>query len=158
MPPHPQILPYHLTTVSWIVSTRDNMDVDDHYVTLIGRIHEAESAAMNGDFDGSPTAPAPSCLDGGDFDLPIGPEKSSVGGRIDQAYFGLGHLEVDVKHWHPAKTPGKPEQAAVPSGSSLCVAAAVPSGSSLLDSSRRCPQRQFLSEVAAVPSGSSLPR
>jgi len=92
--------PYHLTTVSWIISTRDNMDMDDHYVTLIGRI---TGVAKNGDFiftDGTGTI----LLDGGDFELPIG-QKVVIGGRIDQAYFGWGHLEVNVKHWHPAKTP-----------------------------------------------------
>jgi uncharacterized protein YdeI (BOF family) len=91
---------YHLTTVSWIISTKDNMDVDDRYVTLIGRV---TGVAKNGDYiftDGTGTI----LLDGDDAALPIGP-KVVVGGRIDQAYFGLGHLEVDVKKWHPAKTP-----------------------------------------------------
>jgi uncharacterized protein YdeI (BOF family) len=76
------------------------MDVDDRYVTLIGRI---TGVAKNGDYlftDGTGTI----LLDGDDAALPIGP-KVVVGGRIDQAYFGLGHLEVDVKKWHPAKTP-----------------------------------------------------
>ncbi len=92
--------PYHLTTVSWIVATKDNSDVDDRYVTLIGRI---TGVAKNGDFiftDGTGTI----LLDGDGAALPIGP-KVVIGGRIDQAYFGLGHLEVDVKQWHPAKTP-----------------------------------------------------
>ena len=92
--------PYHLTTVSWIVATRNNMDVDDHYVTLVGRI---TGVAGNGDYwftDGTGNI----MLDGDDFALPIGP-KVVIGGRIDQAYFGLGHLEVDVKRWHYTKNP-----------------------------------------------------
>lgn len=92
--------PYHLTTVSWIVATQNNMDVDDRYVTLIGHI---TGTAKNGDYlftDGTGTI----MLDGGDFTLPIGP-KVVIGGRIDQAYFNWGHLEVDVKRWHLAKNP-----------------------------------------------------
>ena len=92
--------PYHLTTVSWIVSTKDNMDVDDRYVTLIGRI---TGVAKNGDYiftDGTGTI----LLDGADHVLPIG-KKIVIGGRIDQAFLGLGNLEVNVKQWHEAKTP-----------------------------------------------------
>jgi len=91
---------YHLTTVSWVVSTKNNMDVDDRYVTLIGHI---TGVAKNGDYiftDGTGTI----LLDGGDLGLPIN-QKIVVGGRIDQAYFGWGNLEIDVKQWHPAKTP-----------------------------------------------------
>jgi len=89
---------YHLTTVSWVVSTKDNMDVDDRYVTLIGHI---TGVAKNGDYiftDGTGTI----LLDGDDKSLPIG-QKIVIGGRIDQAYFNWGHLEVDVKNWHPVK-------------------------------------------------------
>jgi uncharacterized protein YdeI (BOF family) len=92
--------PYHLTTVSWIISTKDNLDVDDHYVTLIGHI---TGMAKNGDYmftDGTGTI----MLDASDSTLPVGP-KVVIGGRIDQAYFGWGHLEVDVKRWHLAKKP-----------------------------------------------------
>jgi uncharacterized protein YdeI (BOF family) len=96
----PANTPYHLTTVSWVVSTKDNMDVDDRYVTLIGHI---TGVAGNGDYiftDGTGTI----YLDGNDHALPIN-QKIVVGGRIDQAYFGWGHLEIDVQHWHAAKTP-----------------------------------------------------
>jgi len=92
--------PYHLTTVRWIVSTKDNSDVDDRYVTLIGRI---TGVAKNGDYiftDGTGTI----LLDGDSHALPIG-KKIVIGGRIDQAYFGWGNLEVNVKQWHEAKTP-----------------------------------------------------
>jgi len=91
---------YHLTTVSWVVSTKDNMDVDDRYVTLIGHI---TGKAKNGDYiftDGTGTV----LLDGGDKSLPIN-QKIVIGGRIDQAYFGWGNLEINVKQWHAAKTP-----------------------------------------------------
>ena len=89
--------PYHLTTVSWVIATRDNLDDDDKYVTLIGRV-----TGRDGDdylfTDGTGTVR----LDSADFDLPIGP-RIVIGGRIDQAYLGIGHLEVDVRNWHYAK-------------------------------------------------------
>jgi uncharacterized protein YdeI (BOF family) len=90
---------YHLTTVSWVIATRDNIDKDDRYVTLIGHV-----TGRAGDdlwfTDGTGTVR----LDPNDFDLPIGP-RIVVGGRIDQAYLGFGHLEVDVRNWHYAKHP-----------------------------------------------------
>lgn len=92
--------PYHLTTVSWVVATRNNMDKDDHYVTLIG---QATGRDDGGDYfftDGTGTVR----LDAGDFRLPIGP-RIVIGGRIDQAYLGIGHLEVDVRRWHYARNP-----------------------------------------------------
>jgi uncharacterized protein YdeI (BOF family) len=92
--------PYHLTTVSWIVSTRNNMDVDDHYVTLIGHVTKQIGDESYWFTDGTGSVR----LDSADFQLPIGP-KVVIGGRIDQAYLGFGHLEVDVRRWHYAKQP-----------------------------------------------------
>ena len=92
--------PYHLTTVSWVVSTRNNMDVDDRYVTLIG--HVTRQIGDEGYWFTDGTASVR--LDSENFDLPIGP-KVVIGGRIDQAYLGFGHLEVDVRRWHLAKQP-----------------------------------------------------
>jgi len=87
---------YHLTTVSWVIASRDNLDKDDRYVTLIGHV-----IGRDGDdylfTDGTGTVR----LDAGDFRLPIG-LRILIGGRIDQAYLGIGHLEVDVQRWHPA--------------------------------------------------------
>lgn len=92
--------PYHLTTVSWVVATRDNMDKDDRYVTLIGRVTGRTGDETYFFTDGTGTVR----LDSADFELPVGP-RIVVGGRIDQAYLGFGHLEVDVRHWHYANTP-----------------------------------------------------
>jgi uncharacterized protein YdeI (BOF family) len=95
-PPHP----YHLTTVSWVIATRDNMDKDDRYVTLIGHVTGREGDEIYFFTDGTGTVR----LDSEDFKLPIGP-RIVIGGRIDQAYLGFGHLEVDVRHWHLARKP-----------------------------------------------------
>ena len=92
--------PYHLTTVSWVIATRNNMDKDDRYVTLIGHVTGREGDETYFFTDGTGTVR----LDSENFKLPIGP-KIVVGGRIDQAYLGIGHLEVDVRHWHLARKP-----------------------------------------------------
>jgi len=95
-PPHP----YHLTTVSWVIATRDNLDKDDRYVTLVGHVTGREGDETYFFTDGTGTVR----LDSEDFKLPIGP-KLVIGGRIDQAYLGFGHLEVDVRRWHLARKP-----------------------------------------------------
>lgn len=92
--------PYHLTTVSWLISTRNNIDVDDRYVTLIGHVTKQIGDEEYWFTDGTGSVR----LDSGDFELPIGP-KVVIGGRIDQAYLGFGHLEVNVRHWHLARKP-----------------------------------------------------
>lgn len=94
-PPAP---PYHLTTVSWVIATRNNLDKDDHYVTLIGHVTGREGDETYFFTDGTGTIR----LDSEKFELPIG-QKIVIGGRIDQAYLGFGHLEVDVRSWHYPK-------------------------------------------------------
>jgi len=91
---------YHLTTVSWVVATRNKLGVDDSYVTLIGRVTRKIGDKTYWFTDGTGDVR----LDGEKFDLPIGP-KLVIGGRIDQAYLGFGHLEVDVKTWRLTKNP-----------------------------------------------------
>jgi len=91
--------PYHLTTVSWVIATRNNLDKDDHYVTLIGHV-----TGQDGDDYWFTDGTGAVRLDPGDFNLPIGP-KVVIGGRIDQAYLGIGHLEVDVRRWRLAGQP-----------------------------------------------------
>ena len=91
---------YHLTTVSWVIATRNDLNKDDHYVTLIGHVTGREGDETYFFTDGTGAVR----LDSEKFDLPVGP-KIVVGGRIDQAYLGFGHLEVDVRQWHLAKKP-----------------------------------------------------
>jgi hypothetical protein len=89
--------PYHLTPVSWIVATRNNIDVDDHYVTIVGHVTRRIGDEEYWFTDGTGSVR----LDSENFDLPIG-KRIVVGGRIDQAYLGFGHIEVDVRRWHYA--------------------------------------------------------
>ena len=97
VPPPPPA--YHLTTVSWVVATRNNLDKDDRYVTLIGHV-----TGRDGDDYWFTDGTGRVRLDPGDFVLPVGP-RLVIGGRIDQAFLGIGHLEVDVSHWHPVRNP-----------------------------------------------------
>ena len=92
--------PYHLTTVSWVISTRNDLNKDDHYVTLIGHVTRREGDETYFFTDGTGTVR----LDSEKFELPVGP-RLEIGGRIDQAYLGIGHLEVDVRAWHYARHP-----------------------------------------------------
>jgi len=81
-----------------VLATRNNLDNDDKYVTLIGRVTGRDDGGDYFFTDGTGTVR----LDPNDFVLPVGP-RIVIGGRIDQAYLGIGHLEVDVRNWHYAK-------------------------------------------------------
>jgi uncharacterized protein YdeI (BOF family) len=96
--PVPKAPLYHLTTVRWVVDTRNNMDMDDRYVTLVGSVTRRIGDEEYWFTDGTGSVR----LDSENFNLPIG-ARIVLGGRIDQAYLGFGHLEVDVRHWHYAR-------------------------------------------------------
>jgi hypothetical protein len=89
--------PYHFTPVRWIVATRNNIDYDDRYVTIIGHVTRRMGDEEYWFTDGTGSVR----LDSENFDLPVG-ARIVVGGRIDQAYLGFGHIEVDVRAWHYA--------------------------------------------------------
>ena len=81
------------------MATRDNLDDDDKYVTLIGRVTQGRDEG--GDYffnDGTGTVR----LDSSDFVLPVGARMSLAGGST-RPTFGIGHIEVDVRNWHYAK-------------------------------------------------------
>jgi uncharacterized protein (TIGR00156 family) len=86
--------PYHLTPVSWIVATRNRLHDDDRYVTIVGHVTRRIGDDEYWFTDGTGSVR----LDSENFDLPIG-RKIVIGGRIDQAWLGIGHLEVDVVRW-----------------------------------------------------------
>ena len=88
-----------ITQVSWIVATRHNMDVDDKYVTIVGKVIKPDDGSdwWFSDTTGSVR------LDTGDMELPVG-RMLVVQGHIDQSRFGIGHLEVEVEHWSYAKS------------------------------------------------------
>jgi uncharacterized protein YdeI (BOF family) len=88
---------YHTTSVAWIVRTRNDIGVDDNYVTMIGTVTRRIGNEEYWFTDGTGSVR----LDSENFDLPIG-RRVVIGGRIDQAYLGFGHLEVDVRRWRYA--------------------------------------------------------
>ncbi len=87
-----------ITPVSWILQQGRNIDVDDKRVTLVGKLIKKDDGSdwWFSDTTGSIR------LDTGDKELPVGP-LLRVTGRIDQARFGVGHLEVEVSHWEVAR-------------------------------------------------------
>ncbi len=86
--------PQQITPVSWIVQTQHNIDVDDKYVTLVGQVVRRDNGS---DWWFADTTGVVR-LDTGDKELPVG-KNIVVSGHIDQARFGIGHLEVEVKKW-----------------------------------------------------------
>ena len=59
---------YHLTTVSWVNDTKNNLKVDDRYVTLIGRVTKKIHDGSFWFSDGTGTVK----LDSNDKELPVG--------------------------------------------------------------------------------------
>jgi hypothetical protein len=94
--------PPQITPVSWIVATQHNSDLDDKVVILVGRVIRP---AQGGDWWFSDTTGSVR-LETGDMELPVGP-LLRVRARIDQATWGIGVLEVKVKHWQYAGQPGQ---------------------------------------------------
>jgi hypothetical protein len=90
--------PSDVTPISWIIQTRHNIDVDDKRVTLVGTIIRPDDGSdwWFSDSTGSVR------LDTDDKELPVG-RLLVVTGHIDQARFGIGHLEVEVDHWEYAQ-------------------------------------------------------
>ncbi len=88
-----------ITPVNWILQEGRNIDVDDKRVTLVGKVIKKDDGSdwWFSDTTGSIR------LDTGDQMLPIG-RMLVVTGHIDQARFGVGHLEVEVSHWDYAKS------------------------------------------------------
>ena len=83
-----------ITPVSWVLATQHNINVDDKFVTLVGKVIKPDNGSdwWFSDTTGSVR------LDTGDKQLPVG-RTLIVSGHIDQARFGIGYLEVEVKHW-----------------------------------------------------------
>ena len=89
----------HVTSIAWIVA-RDNDDdigVDDRYAVLVGKVTEKYKDETYVFSDGTGTIQLDS-----EEHLPIG-KTIVVRGQIDQAFLGIGKLELDVKSWRFVK-------------------------------------------------------
>ena len=89
----------HVSSIAWVVA-RDNDDdigVDDRYVVLIGKVTEKYKDETYFFVDGTGKIQLDS-----EERLPVG-KTIAVRGYIDQAFLGIGKLEVDVKSWRFVK-------------------------------------------------------
>ena len=89
----------HVSSIAWVVA-RDNDDdigVDDRYVVLIGKVTEKYKDETYFFEDGTGKIQLDS-----EERLPVG-KTIAVRGYIDQAFLGIGKLEVDVKSWRFVK-------------------------------------------------------
>jgi len=89
----------HVSTIRWVVA-RDNDDdigVDDRYIVLVGKVTEKYKDETYFFSDGTGTIQLDS-----EAKLPVG-KTIVVRGNIDQAFLGIGKLEVDVTSWRFVK-------------------------------------------------------
>ena len=89
----------HVSSIAWIEAKDkdDDIGVDDRYVVLIGKVTKKYKDETYFFTDGTGTIQL-------DYDksLPIG-KTIAVRGNIDQAYLGIGKLEVEVSSWRYVK-------------------------------------------------------
>lgn len=89
----------HVSSIAWIVDRDkdDDIGVDDRYVVLVGKVTEKYKDETYFFTDGTGTIQL-------DYDqkLPIG-KNIVIRGNIDQAFLGIGKLEVEVSSWRYVK-------------------------------------------------------
>ena len=86
---------YHIASVRWIEAKdkADDLDADDRYVVLVGKITSKYKDETYVFTDGTGTIQLDS-----EIELPVG-KKVVVRGHVDQAFLGIGKLEVEVDSW-----------------------------------------------------------
>jgi uncharacterized protein YdeI (BOF family) len=89
----------HVSSIAWIVARDkdDDIGVDDRYVVLVGKVTEKYKDETYFFTDSTGTIQLDS-----EAKLPVG-KTIAVRGNIDQAYLGIGKLEVDVTSWRHVK-------------------------------------------------------
>ena len=89
----------HISTIAWIKEQDrvDNLDADGRYVVLVGKVTEKYKDETYIFSDGTGTIQLDSPIA-----LPVGGH-IVVRGHIDQAFLGIGKLEVDVTSWRVVK-------------------------------------------------------
>jgi uncharacterized protein YdeI (BOF family) len=99
-PADPNYPVYRVATVSWIIATRNDISKDNTYVTLFGYVTKKIGDETYLFTDGTGKIR----LDSADIKLPVG-VPIVIHGQIDQAYFGFGDLEVDVRQSRNSRQP-----------------------------------------------------
>ena len=96
--------PPPVTPVGWILQTKNNDRFDDKRVVLVGQVTRHDDGTDWWFTDGTGSVR----LENNDRRIPVGPTLRIVG-RIDQATWGIGVIEVKVKRWTYANPPGGPQ-------------------------------------------------
>jgi uncharacterized protein YdeI (BOF family) len=94
---------WKVATVEWVKrsSDSDHRDIDDKWVVLIGRVTQQVDEDTYILDDGTGTI----LLDVEDEDiiqLPVG-KRVVVRGHVDEAYWDIGELELNVHSWRPER-------------------------------------------------------
>jgi uncharacterized protein YdeI (BOF family) len=89
----------HVTSIAWIQERdkADDIGVDDRYAVIIGKVTEKYKDETYFFDDGTGSIQLDS-----EAKLPVG-KTIVVRGYIDQAFLGIGKLELDVKSWRFVK-------------------------------------------------------
>jgi len=93
---------YKIASVAWIKehSESDRKDIDDKYLVLIGKVTDRideDTYRLN---DGTGTILLD--VDEDEIELPVG-KRVVVRGKVDEAYWDIGELELNVKTWRPER-------------------------------------------------------
>jgi uncharacterized protein YdeI (BOF family) len=89
----------HVSSIAWIQARDkdDDIGTDDRYVVLVGKVTKQIKAETYLFSDGTGTIQLDS-----EIKLPVG-KTLAVRGNIDQAFLGIGKLEVDVTSFRHVK-------------------------------------------------------
>lgn len=96
----PESNKWKVTTVRWIQQNENDLDKDDVYVVVIGKITKQLDSDSYVFTDGTGELELDS-----DIKLPVG-EQIVVRGHVDQRFLHVGPLEIEVKSWRPANKEG----------------------------------------------------
>lgn len=96
---NPNITKDHVTSIAWIQAKdkADDIGVDDRYAVLVGKVTEKIKDETYLFSDGTGTIQLDS-----EIKLPVG-KTIVVRGNIDQAFLGIGKLELEVSSWRYVK-------------------------------------------------------
>jgi uncharacterized protein YdeI (BOF family) len=91
----PNVAKDHVSSIAWVQAKdkADDIGVDDRYVVLVGKVSEKYKDETYIFSDGTGTIQLDT-----EINLPIG-RTIVVRGHIDQAFLGIGKLEVEVDSW-----------------------------------------------------------
>jgi len=143
------------TTVRWVNNHQEAIRADGRWVVLHGMVTvklNADSYEFN---DGTGTIRLDS-----NIRLPVG-QPIVLTGKIDEAFMGIGPLEIDVRKWHPdtiAQNPPGTIQQAPPTVYSQPAPVAAPSlrYGTIVNGSVKSPYSDFTISLSGLAQGSKV--